>query len=174
MSYNPAIHHRRSIRLKGYDYRRPGAYFFTSCVLARACIFGDVIGGEMHCNEKGRLVWDAWLGVPEHYSYFALDEFIVMPNHVHGILVVTEYGEHPMWEGIRSFKSTATGWVNDLMGTPGANMWQRDYWEHIIRNGDELDRIRNYIRNNPRKWERDRNHPNGGKRRQKPNGWDEW
>jgi putative transposase len=82
------LHHRRSIRLKGYDYTRAGAYFVTICTKDRACLFGDVSDGVMRLNQMGHIVWQCWLAIPDHFPHVLLDEFVVMPNHVHGIIVI--------------------------------------------------------------------------------------
>jgi len=90
MTFDPARHHRRSIRLKGYDYARAGAYFVTLCIYRRECLLGDVINGEMVLNEFGRAVCDHWEWIPKQYPHVDLDEWIVMPNHMHGIIVMVD------------------------------------------------------------------------------------
>jgi putative transposase len=88
MRYNPEKHHRRSIRLKGHDYSAPGAYFITICVHQRECLFGEVISGEMKLNQFGQLVWSHWQNLAHHHSHLQVDAFVVMPNHIHGILIL--------------------------------------------------------------------------------------
>jgi hypothetical protein len=88
MSYNPDIHQRRSIRLKGYDYATPGAYFVTVCTHERECLFGDIVDGVMRLNEAGRMVNTVWDEIPAHYPGIDVDAFIVMPNHIHGIVAI--------------------------------------------------------------------------------------
>ncbi len=88
MKYNPDIHHRRSMRLKGYDYSQAGAYFVTICSWNRQCIFGDVVDGNVKLNEYGEIVDEYWYHLPQHHSHVALDEFVIMPNHIHGILII--------------------------------------------------------------------------------------
>jgi putative transposase len=88
MSYNPEIHHRRSIRLKDYDYSSGGAYFITICVKNRECLFGEIIEGKMNLSEIGEIAHNNWLNIPEHFNNVILDEFVVMPNHIHGILIL--------------------------------------------------------------------------------------
>lgn len=177
MRYDPEKHHRRSIRLKGYDYTRVGAYFVTIVTKNRVCLFGEMVNGEMVANEYGVIVRECWLAIPDHFPHAALDEFIVMPNHVHGIVVLNEtttvgarhavplhnptsqqreqFGK-PVAGSIativRSFKSAATKRINEHRGTPGAPVWQRNYFEHIIRSEDSLNRIRKYIADNPARW----------------------
>ena len=88
MPYDPRIHHRRSIRLKGYDYTQPGTYFITLCTKARQCIFGNVVKGEMRLNYLGHIAEQCWLAIPEHFPHVELDTFVLMPNHLHGILLI--------------------------------------------------------------------------------------
>src|SRR5690606_5750357 len=90
MSYNPTIHNRRSIRLKGYDYSKSGAYFITICCANREARFGRVEKGEMILNEYGAIAYDEWIKLQERFSNFGLDVFQIMPNHMHGIIVLTE------------------------------------------------------------------------------------
>ena len=187
MSFDPAIHHRRSLRLKGYDYAQAGAYFVTICTQDRACLFGEVVDGEMRLNEWGEIVSRTWHDLPNHVANVALDEFVVMPNHIHGIIVIdnvvgagsgvgarhavplqtvppqTERFGRPVAGSIptiiRSFKSAVTKQINEQRATPGMPVWQRNYYEHIIRNEASLARIRDYIVNNPMQWALDRENP---------------
>jgi REP element-mobilizing transposase RayT len=167
MKYNPAIHHRRSIRLQGYDYSQTGAYFITVCTQNRECLFGGIVNGEMWLNEAGKFVADSWKWLAEQYDHVSLDAYVVMPNHLHGIIVITDgcrggsrtapTGKHkPIGRLIGAFKTVSTKRVNELRHTPGTKLWQRNYWEHIIRDESELNRIRDYIRNNPAQWETDK------------------
>ncbi|MDT7942737.1 MAG: transposase, partial [Bacteroidota bacterium] len=89
MAYDPEKHHRRNIRLKGYDYTQPGAYFIAICTHGRECLFGEIIDGEMHLNEAGQIVVQTWQDLPNHGPSVQLDAFVVMPNHVHGIIIIT-------------------------------------------------------------------------------------
>ncbi len=88
MKYDPQKHHRRSIRLKGYDYSQAGAYFVTICTQNRECLFGDIVDGEMMLNDAGQMVEQCWYDIPLHFPHAGLDEFVVMPNHIHGIVVI--------------------------------------------------------------------------------------
>ena len=90
MTFDPEKHHRRSIRLKGYDYAQAGAYFVTICTQHRACLFGEVVNGQMQLNDAGRFVEQCWLDIPHHFPHVELEAFVVMPNHVHGIIVITD------------------------------------------------------------------------------------
>jgi len=171
-------HHRRSIRLKGYDYTQPGAYFVTICTQDRQHLFGEVVDGEMRLNEAGEIVCAAWFKTAQLRSYVVLheDEFVVMPNHVHGIIWIVDddggatrrvaptqnnrpAGPVPGSIGaiVGQFKSTVARRVNELRSTPGVPVWQRNYYEHIIRNDRALNIIRRYIAENPLRWHLDRN-----------------
>ena len=205
MKYDPQKHHRRSIRLQGYDYTSPGAYFITICTHQRQCLFGEIVDGEMQLNEFGIVARSHWMKLPQHHSHLQLDAFVVMPNHVHGILVLTDRvgagfdtgigctdtlsakpaptdvsvstKRHGIPEIIRGFKTfsarrinqmrkvgagfdTGIGCTNTLSAKPAPTVWQRNYYEHIIRNDIALAHIQQYIDNNPRSWQQDQLHPN--------------
>ncbi|MBI4776817.1 MAG: transposase [Deltaproteobacteria bacterium] len=167
-------HNRRSIRLSGYDYSRAGLYFVTICAWNRECLFGHVVNGQMVLDDSGRTVMSQWLNTPVLRPNAALDEFIVMPNRVHGIVVILKRGRGVLQYAptgprspsqtigavLRGFKSATTKQINESRNTPGGRVWQRNYYEHIIRNDDELNRIREYIVDNPAQWETDRENPN--------------
>jgi REP element-mobilizing transposase RayT len=208
MKYDPACHHRRSIRLKGYDYSRAGAYFITLCAQDRQCLFGEVLDGVMRLNDAGRMVVTEWERLPERFPNVVLDAFVVMPNHVHGIIVITDAipvgaGLVPaqnkrattrvaptvgddrvttrvaptvgddrattrvaptVGEIIGAYKSVTTVVYTrgvKQFGWPAfrTRLWQRNYYEHIIRDDESLNRIREYITNNPMQWELDRENP---------------
>ncbi|MEA5576613.1 transposase [Anabaena sp. UHCC 0451] len=91
MPYNPDIHHRRSMRLKGYDYSQQGAYFVTICTHQRNCLFGEIVDGEMKLNTNGEIARGSWLSIPRHFQNVELDEFVIMPNHLHGILIIKNF-----------------------------------------------------------------------------------
>lgn len=172
MKYNPEIHHRRSIRLKGYDYSQAGAHFVTICTQSRKCLFGEITDKEMRLNEAGIILQAAWDALPDHYPFVELDAWIIMPNHVHGIIVLGDEVEaglkpapttktrHELSEIVRALKSFSSRRINERHRTSGEKLWQRNYWEHIVRNESELNRSREYIRNNPAQWELDKLHPN--------------
>ncbi len=203
MKYNPQIHHRRSIRLKGYDYSRAGAYFITIRTQKGKCLFGEIIDGQMVLNGAGRAAEKCWDDIPGHFPHVALDAFVVMPNHVHGILIIIDenvgtqnpdgqnawaknigaknigaknFSPLPEPPGppkplnkpprgtsktigsvIRGFKIGVTKWMRQ--NTEFYQIWQRNYYEHIIRDENDLNRIREYIANNPLKWEMDCENP---------------
>jgi len=164
--YDPNKHHRRSTRLKGYDYTQPGAYFITICTWQHACIFGDVHDGTMYLNPFGRVASQVWQGLSKYYPYVILDEFCVMPNHVHAIIILTDghpchlQKRHELSEIVRAFKSYSTRRINSIRKTSGAPVWQRNYYEHIIRNVEALHKIIQYIRSNPSNWDHDQENPN--------------
>jgi putative transposase len=166
----PASKHRRkAIRLQGYDYSQPGEYFVTICTKDREHVFGRIEEGRLHVNGFGEIVALCWKDLPNHYPCVLTDEFVVMPNHVHGIIVITEpnpVGEgsepsptkrYPLSEIVRSFKTFSARRINVCRGTPGLSVWQRNYYEHIIRDERSLERIRQYIVTNPDRWSADEN-----------------
>jgi|GEM_PF-899802 len=157
----------RSIRLKGYDYKQAGAYFVTICTQDRVCLFGDVVDGQMRLNREGRVVETVWHEIPNHYPHVQLEAFVVMPNHVHGIIVIVGAGfkpapttKHGLSEIVRAFKTFSSRRINEMRNTRGVAVWQRNFYEHIIRNEGSLHRIREYIQNNPFQWAFDRENPN--------------
>lgn len=202
MPYDPKKHHRRSIRLRGYDYSQPGGYFVTICTQDHACLFGDVTGGQMQLNAAGQMVLAEWTALAERFPTIQLDAFVVMPNHVHGVILIVarppvgaglvparnvpngigpipEIG-HPqgvplrndptrlmaapvfsLADIVRVFKSrTTVAYKQGIERFDGATfcgrLWQRNYFEHIIRNDNDMDRIREYIATNPLRWDCDR------------------
>jgi len=195
MKYDPNIHRRRSIRLKGYDYSQAGWYFITICTHNRLCLFGGVQNGEMVLNDAGMMVQTVWNEIPPHYPEIATDEFIIMPNHVHGIIIVgagpracpdmvncetgpracPNQANHETGTGqprgvaptlslpdiIHRFKTMTTKRYTDgvqqhgWMPFPG-KLWQRNYYEHIIRDEKSHNRISEYIQTNPLRWRDDK------------------
>jgi REP element-mobilizing transposase RayT len=202
MEYDAAKHHRRSIRLSGYDYRSPGAYFVTLCIQGGECLLGEVVDGEMRLSEWGEIASHYWMRIPDHVNHVQLDAWVVMPNHLHGIIVIVSGGEaspgrsasaydptpggarpqgkdiardaSPLQPGslgaiVGNYKSVSTRRINRVRGTPGIRFWQRNYWEHIIRNEQSLNRIRQYIQSNPARWGEDQLHPDAP-----PNAFNRW
>lgn len=166
-AYDPAVHHRRSIRLSGYDYSRQGMYFITICAQDRACLFGEIADGIMHLSNVGMMVQATWDEIPQHYPDVEFDAFVVMPNHVHGIVAIMG-NDYPAGRSLAdvasAFKSLTTrryaDGVRNLDWPPfRGRLWQRNYYEHIIRDDGSLDRIRQYILDNPNRWEEDQLHP---------------
>lgn len=164
--------HRRSIRLAGYDYAQPGAYFVTICTQGRECSLGKARDGSVDLSHHGEIVQRAWNSLPEHYPHVGVDAFVIMPNHIHGVIVLSEAMEdsgaqrtgrlstrHGLPEIVRAFKSFSARRANELNATPGARVWQRNYYEHIIRDERELNLIREYVVNNPLGWDTDPENP---------------
>jgi len=203
MTFNPLIHHRRSIRLKDYDYSKEGLYFITFCCQNRRHLFGKIISGKMILNDAGKIAEKCWLEIPDHFKNVILHDFVIMPNHVHGIiefknndLKYSTVGanqnspEHVSYDEtetetlqetynvscnganvhsprrmpkspsktigsvIRGYKIGVTKWMRQK--TNVKEVWQRNYYEHIIRNDIAYGRISDYIKNNPKKWDEDK------------------
>ncbi len=178
-------HHRRSIRLKGYDYSSEGAYYVTIVTHGRECLFGEIIDDEMYLNEYGVIIQNWWNEIPVHFKNVDLGSFVIMPNHVHGIIFIVEErrgevisphgspnniylnannqgGETPplrkpiLGQIVAYFKYQSTKEMNRVE-TPNAitRLWQRNYYEHILRNEKDLKQKTDYILDNPSRWEED-------------------
>jgi putative transposase len=160
MKYNPDIHHRRSIRLPGYDYSQPGAYFVTICIWQRECLLGEIQEGNILLSRYGEVVNFNWFNLIRVYPHIELNSFVIMPNHLHGIIIIKEQNqEHSLSEIVRRFKTFSARRINQLRSVSGIPVWQRGYYEHIIRNETTFSKIQEYIINNPYKWETDEMHP---------------
>ncbi len=177
--YDPKIHNRRSIRLEYYDYSIPDDYFITICTHNRKCIFGYIKNGKMIFNDLGRIIREEIINISKRYKNIEIDEYIIMPNHIHMIISILFYdvgatlvvaqnraGASPaptIGDIVGSFKSICfyryKKYLQDNEFDTKHKFWQRNYWEHIIRNEKSLNKIRNYIINNPFVWNRDRNNP---------------
>jgi REP element-mobilizing transposase RayT len=181
MKRDQQAYDRRSIRLRGFDYRREGPYFVTICTSDREQLFGEIVGGVLRGNRLGEIVRKEWCRSEELRSEVVLDEFIVMPNHVHGIVFLDQHvstathrnvedrvGAHgnapspvasrrpkSLSTFVSGFKASTARQINNVRGTPGAQVWQRNYHDRIIRDDAELDRIRAYIAANPENWRND-------------------
>jgi len=182
MKIDSQKYHRRSMRLKGYDYSLPGAYFITLVTYHREYLFGEMVGGEMRLNRNGNIVERVWTNLPNHYPQITLEAFVVMPNHVHGIVIIHEgdddYGRggsetrpyewgaikrdrmmcHGLPEIVRAFKSFSARRINQLQHMQGVAIWQRSFYDHIIRGDQDLQNIWEYIQTNPQKWQEDQFH----------------
>jgi putative transposase len=207
MKYDPAKHKRRSIRFQGYDYSAPGAYFITICTHQRQCLFGQIVAGQMELNATGLWVQACWQRLPDCFPLLTLDQFVIMPNHLHGILWLGDdtpcgdngasrtsrrgeaFGQNTLEQPevslpnasplphpnvspihpkgtqsgsisaiIQNFKSISTRRINQLQNSAGSPLWQRNYYERIVWDNTSLQRIRDYIRNNPLSWEQDQLH----------------
>lgn len=210
-SDDPNSHHRRSIRLRGYDYDQAGAYFVTICTRVHSTVFGGVVRGVMHLNDAGLIAAEAWSWLEDQYPYVILDAWVVMPDHMHGIIVIdpragtivrmddgggvagvgrddvagegrgasrgapttpspspsplsptsmpTPLPIKPLGQLIGAYKTVSTKRINLARGTPGGSIWQRNYYEHIIRDAADRDRVRAYIAANPARWDASRGGP---------------
>ena len=186
--YNPDIHRRRSIRLKGYDYSQPGLYFITICTQNRSILLGDIENGKMILNDAGMMVHRIWNEIPNDFHNIQLHEFVIMPNHIHGIIEITTVGADSISAPSISAKNDTGAEIGaemDSAPTPAIpkivqsfkrhttieyikmvkqnivppfekRIWQRNYYEHIIRNEKSYYQIAEYIRNNPMKWREDK------------------
>ncbi len=192
MKYDHSKYHRQSIRLKGYDYRQNGYYFITICSHNREKIFGEIRRGTIFCalNEGGKIAKKFWEEIPQHYPFVGLDEYVIMPDHVHGIIIIKnkrvqdieplrqreqrrvqnrvqdieplrgQFQKNPsgsLGSIIRGYKISVTKWYRK--NTNIQVVWQRNFYEHIIRNDEDLYNIREYIRHNPVKWAEDIDNP---------------
>ena len=195
---------RRSLRLSQYDYTSAGAYFVTLCVRNRECTLGDVVDDRMILSAYGEIAAESWQWLAQQYPYVSLDAWVIMPNNLHGILIMEDEGQKgglraaptgppggsraapaaqtapkdpsfdshvpgtaatpapkrkPLGGLIGAFKTVSSKRINALRSMSGQSFWQRDYYEHVIRNERELNAIREYIVNNPLQWMLDRDHP---------------
>jgi putative transposase len=166
-NYNPNIHHRKSIRLKGYDYAKPGLYFITICVNDKQYLFGIIENGKVALNDAGKIAEKCWMDIPAHFPNAKLHKHIVMPNHIHGIIELIENGgnfqpqrnefqkmiPHSICSIVKGFKIGVTKWFREKKDS--RIIWQRDYYESIIRDKKSYERITKYITNNPHNWLKD-------------------
>lgn len=164
---------RKPNRLKDYDYSQNGYYFVTICIKNREWVLGDIDNGKMILNEYGKIAEKCWLDLPNHYKNCFLDEFIIMPDHMHGIVIIENVGNgfkpfpthddpkptiknHGLSEIMRGFKTFSSKNIN-IQNHEKIFAWQKSFHDHIIRNEKSLSNIREYIRNNPVKWESEKN-----------------
>jgi REP-associated tyrosine transposase len=156
--------YRRPIRLRDRDYRRAGRYFVTIVTHQRAELFGTIVDGIMHLSAEGECAQEVWTRLPRHYAHVVLDAFVVMPNHVHGIVILKrddgdEARRAPLSEVVRGFKTFSARRVNGIRGVIGTAVWQRSYFERVIRDERELHNVRQYIAENPARWDDDAENP---------------
>ncbi|MDR3196736.1 MAG: hypothetical protein LBU34_02605 [Planctomycetaceae bacterium] len=180
MTYDSAIHHRRSIRLKGYNYSLRGLYFITICCQDNVCCFGKIENDKMILNNTGKITNQCWLEIPRHFLNVELHEYVVMPNHIHGIIelvgtknfslkiISSELGVNNDNVGAKNFSplrphgtsrtigSIIRGFKIGVTKQLGASIWQRNYYEHIIRNEQSYQNISQYITTNPVNWQNDK------------------
>lgn len=183
VKFDPQKHHRRSIRLQGYDYSSAGAYFVTMVAWHRECLFGEIVNGEMRLNRYGEIVRKWWDEISKHFQGVETSAFVIMPNHVHGIIFIIERrgtvpvpddktlndvrgGETPplraptLGQIIAYFKYKSTKEMNLLDNTGTVTkFWQRNYYEHVIRNEKDLQNITDYMDANPLSWDDDDENP---------------
>jgi len=182
-------HRRRSIRLPLHDYSQPGAYFVTICAHGRLCLFGEIRADIMQLSPAGQVVHEAWQAIPSDSAAITTGPFIVMPNHLHGIIEIAgipvgtihelpqdELPHHELSDVddtasrtqrrnmllpkiIGRFKMQTAKAINKSRATPGIPVWQRNYYEHVIRDEADYGRIAEYIADNPRRWNEDALHP---------------
>lgn len=169
MRFEAGLRQRRSVRLRSFDYSSAGAYFITICTRDRLCTLGSAFEGQVELSGAGVIVQEIWESLPVRFLEVDVDAFVVMPNHVHGIvfLVGAQFvapeprpasRQRPLLgEVVRTFKAAATSLIRSS-GTEDFG-WQRGYYEHIIRNDADLDRIREYIDANPLRWDEDPENP---------------
>jgi REP element-mobilizing transposase RayT len=188
--YNPDTHHRRTIRRQEYDYSQRGAYFMTICTHDRECLFGEIINDAVNMNEYGRIIAEEWAALAELRDEIEMGEFVVMPNHFHGIIIFTADIDHAVGaihelplphdqqtqrrkmalpKVIGRFKMRSAKRVNLCRNTSGTPVWQRNYYEHIIRDQTDYTRIAEYITDNPRRWMNDSLHPDNDNMRHSTN-----
>ena len=169
--------HRRSIRLKNHDYSSDGMYFVTICTRNRACLFGEIYDDEMSLNTLGCIIDEEWLATSTIRPYVTLDAYVIMPNHLHGLIIINRDSVGATWQFaptngprkhslgaiIAQFKRMTTLKINHIMGNKAASIWQRNYYEHIVRSETSLHHIRQYILANPTQWSIDLENPQNQK-----------
>jgi putative transposase len=194
LPFAPKNHHRRSIRLPGYDYTQAGAYYVTLVTWRRDCLFGEVVEGEMRLNEVGQIAQWEWVNLSQRFKFIELGAFMVMPNHFHGILIFHDvrathpgmtdaipgknplqntapddpdgsplpHGPKPLSLGamMAQFKSRVTKRLWKIPSLSGTPIWQRNYYEHIIRDERDMQSKWDYIEGNPVLWNDDEENPN--------------
>jgi putative transposase len=181
MNSIPIVHRRNSKRLTGYDYTLPGAYFVTIVTHERFCLFGDVINGKMILNPFGKIANDQWIRLSDRFTTSDFSTFVIMPNHVHGLIFLKGAGvdfqnDHAQLSSLRpypgifvipgslgaimrAYKASVSLRINHLRSPSITPIWQRNYYDHIIRDEHDLENIWKYIEANPQKWEDDRFNP---------------
>jgi len=179
MREQPFLPRRRSIRLPTFDYSQAASYFVTICVRDNRPLFGRVINGEMALDPFGKIADSCWRGIPNHFAGVRLGRYVIMPNHVHGIIILpggtrsvanADTASLPNTHAfgapeassiptvVRSFKSAVTKLVRKATGNPRIHLWQRNYYEHVIRDEDDFRATSKYIRLNPARWKFDENY----------------
>ncbi|MBI5806738.1 transposase [candidate division TA06 bacterium] len=179
MSINNPKFHRKSIRLPEYDYSQEGAYFITICTHGRSCLFGKIVNSRMELNGHGEIADKSWREIPQHFTNVLLGEYIIMPNHIHGTIIIIEppsetrhavslpsgasFGKPQagsLSTIVRSYKSAVTRQINVVRAKNEPAIWQSRFYEHVIRNDKSYNKIRRYIVDNPLCWPQDDENPN--------------
>jgi len=172
--FDPQKHHRRTIRLQGYDYSQVGAYYVTIVTYHRDCLFGEIVNDEMILNDFGKIADECWRAIPDHFLFVELGAYVIMPNHVHGIIVITHDRRGTIYRApamekfgkptqgslptiIRTYKAAVTRRIGRELNA--TSIWQRNYYEHIIRDEKDLQNKTDYIEANPMLWDKDDNNP---------------
>lgn len=188
-SIEQKYYQRKSIRLKDYDYSQPGGYFVTIVTQNKECVFGEIVNGNMILSSYGEIIDQCWNKTPNNFYNIELDSFQIMPNHIHGIIHIVDNivgAKHsikklhkignnlqrnasPLQPNgtntgslgaiIQNFKSVTSRKINQIHKSPGQKLWQRSFYDHVIRNETELKNVRKYIEDNPLKWELDIENP---------------
>jgi REP element-mobilizing transposase RayT len=187
MTSGPDLPQRKSIRLQGFEYAQAGAYFVTICTQGKRCLLSSIVGKSVELTLAGEIVRAVWNSLPERFPRLVLDEFVIMPNHLHGVLGLVGAGLAPpavnpgkdpanmakaappgaattarnysLPDVMGAFKSISTIQVNKRLQRKGIPLWQRSYYEHIIRKGEDLRKIQQYILENPLNWALDTENP---------------
>ncbi len=188
MKFDPQIHDRRSIRLRDFDYSAPGEYFITIVAYQRECLFGEIAEGDVQLNRFGLVAKEQWTKLIQRFPHNELGACVVMPNQIQSIIniieksrrgtveVIKDFGEDSSRRApttqqfqkpikgslptiIRSYKSAVTKRINLMRGGTELEVWQRNYYDHVIRDPDDLNRISRYIESNPSAWEADEENP---------------
>lgn len=156
---------RKPLRMRDYDCSTPGMYFVTICAAHRAAMFGHITEATMQLSPLGTAAQYCWLAIPQHTPNVELDQYVVMPNHMHGVLHLLPIPAQETQSGvalstiINQYKSTVTRLANKASGKTDRAVWQRGFYEHVVRNEEDLYRIREYIATNPLRWMLDRENP---------------
>ena len=148
---------RKSMRLHDFNYATPSAYYVTICVEDRQCIFGTISEGAVVPSDRGTIAIECWREIPHKYPAIALDAYVVMPNHVHGVLLFPDAGQAlpNLGQVVNWYKALVCKSVRRMSSSSRAVIWQRNYYDHVVRDEQDLDRIRQYILYNPGRWEED-------------------
>jgi putative transposase len=183
VKFDPKIHHRRFIRLKGYDYSQAGAYYITIVTWHREFLFGEIVNKVMKLNQRGKIADECWQSIPEHFPNVQLGAYVIIPNHMHGIIIINDMHENRIATNssqsvgarhasplrprgvpsgslgtiIGSFKSAVTKQIGRELNETG--IWQRNYYEHVIRSDRDLQNKTDYIEANPLLWDEDDENP---------------